>query len=227
MTRRLIFIGDLHRNFKWLNQNIFAYPDSDIILLGDVEFQFENFEWLKWCDNFNSKLKNSNIELYAIRGNHDYYKYWFDQTYTFSNIQLVKDYTILDLKYKVLCVGGAVSIDRKLKHDKYFKEEEFVYDEDFCNNVKDIEVVVTHSAPEFCYPRGYDNSFLQTYYDIDKDLRSDLIAERATISRMYDVLNYNNDIKHWYFGHYHRSKIEIIWGTTFHLLDVCEIDELK
>jgi predicted phosphodiesterase len=225
--RRLFFLGDLHRNFKGLANNINPLKNSDIILLGDIEFQFQNADWLKWYQDFNDKLVKLNIQLYCIRGNHDNPFYWFDQTYTFSNIHLVKDYTILDLKYKILCVGGAVSIDRKLKHDKYFKEEEFVYDEDFCNNVTGIDIVVTHSAPEFCYPRGYDTPFLQTYYDIDKDLRSDLISERAIISRMYDVLSYNNQIKHWFYGHFHRSKIEQIYGSTFYLLDVCEIHEIE
>jgi predicted phosphodiesterase len=225
--RRLFFLGDLHRNFQWLEKTIFENKKCDIILLGDIEFQFQNNEWLKWFKTFNNDLLKYDIHLYCIRGNHDNPFYWFDQTYTFSNVHLVKDYTILDLKYKVLCIGGATSIDRKLKRDKYFKEEEFVYDEDFCNKVTGIDVVVTHSAPEFCYPRGYDNSFLQTYYNIDKDLKSDLIAERATISRMYDVLGYNNTIQHYYYGHFHQSKTELIWGTAFHLLNICEIQELE
>ncbi len=197
--RRLFFIGDLHRNFQWLENTLGDYKNSDVILLGDVEFQFENDAWLKW----------------------------FDQKYTFSNIHLVKDYTILNLKYKILCVGGATSIDRKLKASKYFKEEEFVYDEDFCNKVKDIDIVVTHSAPEFSYPRGFDNKFLQTYYDIDTELRSDLIAERVTLSRMFDVLSHSNTIKMWAYGHFHQSKTENIFGTIFKLLQICEVYELE
>lgn len=226
MKRKIYFIGDLHRNFQWLENTLGEYKESDIILLGDVEFQFGNEAWLKWFNSFNKELIKNNTHIYAIRGNHDNPFYWFDQQYTFTNIHLVKDYTILDLKYKILCVGGAVSIDRKLKGNKYFKEEEFVYDEEFCNNVKDIDIVVTHSAPEFCYPRGYDNSFLQTYYEIDKELRSDLVAERALLSRMYDVLRHNNDIKHWMYGHFHSSKTENIFGTKFCLLNICEVYEL-
>ncbi len=225
--RRLFFIGDLHRNFQWLENTLGDYKNSDVILLGDVEFQFENDAWLKWFKSFNKDLVKNDTQIYAIRGNHDNPFYWFDQKYTFSNIHLVKDYTILNLKYKILCVGGATSIDRKLKASKYFKEEEFVYDEDFCNKVKDIDIVVTHSAPEFSYPRGFDNKFLQTYYDIDTELRSDLIAERVTLSRMFDVLSHSNTIKMWAYGHFHQSKTENIFGTIFKLLQICEVYELE
>ncbi len=225
--RKLFLIGDLHRNFEWLSNNIMQFEESDVILLGDIEFQFKDKNWLSWFNEFNKILSDYNIHLYGIRGNHDNPFFWFDQNFKFSNIHLVKDYTVLDLKYRILCVGGATSIDRLIKGSKYFKEEEFVYDEDFCNNVKDIDVVVTHSAPDFCHPRGFDNAFLQTFYDIDKDLRSDLVVERVTLARMYDVLKYNNVIKHWFYGHFHQSKTENIFGTSFKLLQICEVFELQ
>lgn len=224
--RRLIFIGDLHRSFTWLEKTVFEYENADIILLGDIEFQFENKDWLKWFQTFNNEIAKHNIHLYAIRGNHDNPFYWFDQKYTFTNVHLVQDYTVLNLKYNVLCVGGATSIDRIYQGKKYHKEEEFVYDEDFCNGVRDIDVVVTHSAPDLCHPKGFDNHFLQQYYDYDKELRSDLVCERVLITRMFDVLRKNNNIKLWTYGHFHDSNIENIFGTQFMLLDICDIYEL-
>ena len=224
--RKIFIIGDLHSNFSWLESVLSKFKGSDVIFVGDTVFHFENPEWLAWFDDFNRELIKKDIMMYSIRGNHDNNSFWTEQKYTFSNFLLVKDYTVLNLKYNILCVGGAVSVDRKLQSN-YRRDEEFVYDEDICMNVRDIDVVITHSAPDYCYPRGYDTPFLKNYYSIDPELRNDLVVERITMSRMSEVLKYNNDIKYWFTGHFHQSKTEHIFGTEYRLLNICEVYELK
>ena len=223
--RKIFIIGDLHSNFMWLENQLYNFNGGDVIFVGDIQFHFQNNEWLAWFKTFNDELVKRDIQMYGIRGNHDNNSYGLEQKYTFSNFQLVKDYTDLNLKYNILCVGGAVSIDRKLQ-SYYRKDEEFVYDEEFCKNIRNVDIVITHSAPDYCFPRGYDTKFLQNYYNIDSKLRSDLVSERLTINKMFDVLKTNNEVKYWFSGHFHSSKTENIFGTTYKLLNICEVYEL-
>jgi hypothetical protein len=48
-----------------------------------------------------------------IRGNHDDPYYFNNKVFSYSNVELLEDYTILTVgNDNILCVGGAISIDR-------------------------------------------------------------------------------------------------------------------
>jgi len=87
--------------------------DCTIIQVGDFGIGFEKPEKeLRTMQYLNATLESNNIKLYAIRGNHDDPAY-FDGTYKVGNIELLADYTILNIEGKsILCVGGAISVDR-------------------------------------------------------------------------------------------------------------------
>ena len=54
-----------------------------------------------------------NVECYMIRGNHDNPAYFEGTTFSYKRFIAVPDYTILQAcNHSILCVGGAISIDR-------------------------------------------------------------------------------------------------------------------
>ncbi len=235
--RNLYIVGDIHGKFLTFEKSMGDKKDSDFILAGDVGLGFHSKEiYEDWMSEWNEQLKKDGNTVYFLRGNHDDPSFWNNDRINFSNIILIKDYDVLRLKNKnILCVGGALSVDRKYRKEgsTYWTDEEFVLDEDRLNKYTDINIVVTHSAPEFSYPRGYDTDFLKSFYYGDPELRMDLMMERAEISRMYSVLTHktlfkqNNDIYAWYYGHFHQKKTEYHNDIMFRLCDVGEIVEVK
>jgi len=141
-----------------------------------------------------------------------------------------------------LCVGGATSIDRKPNPDKvgfdgkpykgrkegcdYWMDEVFVLKTELLKDLKNIDIVVTHSCPNFCEPRTKQG--LSDWIKHDVGLIDECERERNDHSKMYDILKANNNpIKYWFYGHYHFHNMEIIDDTKFVLLDIEELYDLK
>jgi len=207
--------------------------DCTIIQVGDFGIGFEKPEKeLRTMQYLNATLESNNIKLYAIRGNHDDPAY-FDGTYKVGNIELLADYTILNIEGKsILCVGGAISVDRSPNPEvpnmygkpwkgrklgkSYWVDEAFVLCEEKLKDIRDIDVVVTHSAPAFCYP--FIKSGMDKWIKYDPALKQECDNERNDHSKMHEILVRNNTIAHWFYGHYHESHHENINGTEFRLL---------
>ena len=97
-----------------------------------------------------------------MRGNHDNPNIWINNTFKYSNIKLIQDYeTKIFNNKKYLFVGGAISVDRKQRKEgiDYWNNEKFILDEDKLNTFSDIDIVITHTCPEYAPPCDYDNSF--------------------------------------------------------------------
>lgn len=220
-----VILGDIHGSFK----RLIDFRDCNLIQVGDFGLGFGSFrDDEKSLDYFNVPLAARKIHVYAIRGNHDNPEYW-DGRYKdrWSNIHLVPEYTVLEIeKFKVLFLGGAISIDRKLRIEgkSYWKDERFNYDEDKLNAVLkeagNIDIVISHSAPEFCFPRGYNLS-VENYAFGDKELKGDIAMERAELARAYEVIK-PHKLMGWFYGHYHDDHDEVIEGVRFRLLGIGE-----
>ena len=176
--------------------------------------------------------------MVAIRGNHDDPDF-FKGNHIYSNLQLVEDYTMMEIyDKKYLFVGGAISIDRKMrlhdmqnaaaygsKKESYWFDEVFVLDEEKLKNINGIDVVVTHTAPTYCYP---DNKLtfgymVNEFAQYDDQLIPDLKVERADITKMFDILHKNgNNISEHYYGHFHASHITMNGYTNHYLLNINE-----
>lgn len=240
----LIFTGDWHSEFDRAYRQIKALDlkDCDIFQVGDfgVGFEKKNKE-IRRLNRLNENLKRRNINLYAIRGNHDDPEY-FNGDMVFSNITLLKDYSIIESSGKrILCVGGAISIDRmsnpeeKMYNGKswkgrkeginYWVNEKFFLKLDELRNVEKIDVVITHSAPGFCHPRI--KSGIEKWAKYDNTLIQECDQERADIQTMYDVLKLSNNIEHWFYGHFHHESVEYIDDTKFVLLNIHQFYELR
>jgi predicted phosphodiesterase len=236
----ILFLGDIHGNFNYIAGEIKRkkITNCTIIQVGDFGIGFTTPENdLKILEAFNLFLKDHGVIMYAIRGNHDNPKF-FQGDYIFDNLKLITDYTVLEIEdHKILCVGGAVSIDRVprlnemqkaarygSKKEQFWFDEKFVFEEDKVKDLKEVDIVVTHTAPEWCVPdnRNGFGAFVEGFAYYDNKLLEDLAFERAEVTKMFKLLNQNNNIKYHFYGHFHRHDITINGYTTHMLLDINE-----
>jgi Icc-related predicted phosphoesterase len=247
---RLLFLGDIHGNFNLINQYIKLYDirDANIIQVGDFGIGFNTFEKdFRNLKRLHDSLESRNVHVWAIRGNHDYKPYFDNDPFGFKNIHLVSDYSVYNLSgNNILFIGGAISVDRKWRLTKrqkngdfnsilgvesWWPDEVFVLDQKKLGEMRDIDIVVTHTAPHYCEP---DNTFgFGPFIDGivketgDLELKTDLNFERNQLTTAFTILKMNNDIKENYYGHFHK-KYELIYeGTKHRLLDVGELYEKR
>ncbi len=244
----VIAISDIHGAFDFLKSQIEKFKLGNeeeityLIQLGDFGIGFRPKSDQDTLYSLNKFLKLRNIIMYVIRGNHDCPDF-FKGNHIYSNLQLLPDYTTLfinDKKY--LFVGGAISIDRKLrlsdmqhaasygsKVESYWYDEIFVLDEEKLKDISGIDIVITHTAPEYCFPDnrlGYPD-IVKQFVSSDPNLYFDLIKERQDMSKMFEILSKNgNKIKDVFHGHFHCKNTNTIGETTYHLLDINEFKEI-
>lgn len=232
--RNLIFLGDIHGNFKKVIMRMkqMKIENSDIIQVGDFGVGFYSFERdlidLTW---FNEYLKKTNCTITAFRGNHDKPSLFNDDPFKLSNIKLVSDYSVLELcNRKTLVIGGAISVDRKIRTQKdYFNDEQFVLDIEKINklDLSEVEIICTHSAPNFVFPFEF-NTFVYDYANIDAGLLTDLERERSQITEMFVLLKSKTPkLSHYFYGHFHSSWFCNIDNVNFRLLNIDEFYELR
>jgi len=236
----ILFLGDIHGNFNYIAGEIKRkkITDCTIIQVGDFGIGFSTPENdLKILEAFNQILADQNVIMYAIRGNHDNPKF-FNGDYQLSHLKLIPDYTVLEIEdHKILCVGGAVSVDRAprlnemqkaarygSKKEQYWFDENFIFKEDKIKDLTGIDILVTHTAPEWCVPdnRFGFGPFVEDFASSDHRLLEDLKFERDEVTKMFKLLASNNYIKHHFYGHFHRHDVTINGYTTHMVLDINE-----
>tara|TARA_R110000803_G_scaffold4416_6_gene14880 strand:- start:218 stop:955 length:738 start_codon:yes stop_codon:yes gene_type:complete len=218
------------------------YRDCDMIHVGDFGVGFNGYdkevENLKKLDEW---LGERNLTLHVFRGNHDNPEY-FDGSHIYNNLKLHPDYTVLNIDGKnILGVGGAISIDRvprrrsnllELRYNSHserrhhWSSEKFNLDIEKLRKFRGIDVVVTHTTPDFCYPQNDGVNWppiIRQFMGDDENLVNDLTLERRQLTEMYQILNENNMITHWYYGHFHDSEVSIVGYTEFRLLNINEM----
>ena len=246
---RTFFLGDIHGNFNIIHQyiNMYDINDAYIIQVGDFGVGFKTLDKeRKMFEMFHTNLVKRNVTVWAIRGNHDYKPYFDNDPFGFTNIKLLPDYTVLNLENKnILCIGGALSVDRMWRYTKkqkcgiyedtkigvesWWPDEVFILDRDKLGEYRGIDIVVTHTAPHYCEP---DNTFgLGQFVEgiirdtNDQTLKSDLLIERQQLTDAFTILRMNNNIKLHTYGHFHKSWNSSIYGIEHRLLNVGELWE--
>ena len=228
---RLFFLGDVHGNWRLIRSLVkrFDIKNAYIIQVGDFNLGSRKpASQLELLEFVNERLVEANVILLVIRGNHDDPEP-FHNNYKLSNIEFLPDYTVRKLcGKKIMFIGGAVSVDRherKMEGLKWWEGEEFVLNSDELIKARNIDIVVTHTAPHFVTPIGL-NQFVYDKAKQDDLLVGDVLLEREEMTKVYDYLEMNNDITHWYYGHFHRSSVEQFRRTEFRLLNIDELYEL-
>lgn len=225
-------LGDIHADFDVLENIIDDLPRNSLLFqVGDFGLGFSKYKEKHLLD-INEKLKNSNITIFSLRGNHDDPKYWVNNDCVsfarYSNIGLVEDYAKFMINDKVFfCIGGAISIDRKLRipNRDYWSGEGVDYNFDFSKiELGDVEYCVSHTAPMKCFPHEKSNPLLKNYFKHDDELEHDLIEEREFLNKVFDKMV---NLQYHYYGHFHDSKNEVINDVNHILLNIDEVKEIK
>jgi UDP-2,3-diacylglucosamine pyrophosphatase LpxH len=198
----MIIIGDLHKCFNLIEQYAVEkdIKNDAFIQVGDIGIaSAKEYLQLKILNDFLIKSKN---KLYCLQGNHDNPLY-FKGNHDFSNIKFVKNYSVVKIQeYNVLFLGGAVSIDRLDPVYECFENSPFLYDEKKLKKLKNVDMVVSHTAPRFCNPRTVSKIVEECALN-DKALLEDIAKERADLENAFDILLENNKLIYWWYGHFH------------------------
>lgn len=246
------FVGDIHGEFKSIRGLVkkTEFTDTTFVFAGDCGFGFESEAY--YVNNFNmlSKvMKQYNDDCVFIRGNHDDPSYYSDGKIRRKHFTTVPDYTVLKTpNHNILCVGGAVSVDRKYRLNSmnvavieyaryhnctvdeaaekarkcYWKDELPIFDEEALDDLDksgiNIDVVCTHTGPSFVKP--LDRGDIQTWLAMDKELGNDLTYERDVMTRIFNRLKKDgHPLEKWFYGHFHMHNSEYIDGVHFVCLD--------
>lgn len=233
----MIFIGDIHGNFKKLFSliNNSEVQNDTFIQVGDFGIGFRPFEDEYLLLSFiNEMLIEGNNDMYVIRGNHDNPSYFLEDKFNFSNIKFLPDFHILEINGKtILTVGGALSIDRVQRKEgvNYWKDEEFpiiIPDIKEFYTDKPIDIVCTHSCPSFTWPFTLAQ-IVKDFIEIDPQLEQELISERKRLDLLYEKVEEYNGFapKHWIYGHMHKTISTEYKETKFQCCGIDYMHELK
>lgn len=197
----IYIVGDVHGKFDLLIHYIKEYEikDSIIICVGDLGIGFSNHNKnINQCEYLDEFFRGKNINFYSIRGNHDAPSYFKgDKRVVLENFELVQDYTIKEFNHqKFLFVGGATSIDRRLRmpNMNWWEGEEFDLD---MPAIKKCDVLITHSAPTWNGPS--DKEGIASWCAKDPTLWDECVKER----KGHDMLLKLCEAKTHYAGHFH------------------------
>ena len=227
--------GDIHGKFAELTMNLNKYEirDSAIILLGDCGIGFEKPGYYPhiYKKKLEKKLEKGNNIILCIRGNHDDPRFYDDPEFipnSMPRLKTINSNTIIKaLGYNILCIGGAVSIDRKdriedntkikPKHPLcYWENEKINYIDDIENIPCRVDIVLSHTAPI-----SFDPPLFRTG-EMDDELWEDILESRNYLEKI------NSRIKpsRWYYGHFHKSYSGSTGSTIWRGLDIMEIIRL-
>jgi hypothetical protein len=244
----MYFIGDTHGIrpiFSIIDKH--KLENQNLIHVGDLGLGFQ--EITRDIQNLlvlDEMLLETNNHLYAIRGNHDNPIFW-DRSKglwlpKLHNVHLLDDYSVRKIENKtILFIGGAISIDRRPRMAEFppswWKDEEFVLDlekiDAIASKTPSIDIVVTHTAPDFCYPTDDNVSIVNHYHAIELahgiDLKQQLRNERSDLTEIYNNLthHYGHYPSHWLYGHFHSTKKKVHDKTEFKLLNINELYEIN
>ena len=225
----LAFIGDIHGDFQKLQQMIKPYINTVFIVAGDCGFGFYNtkeehiIKMLK--STWNQFLEKRNLTLLFIRGNHDLPMMFTDELFS-DRFRLLRDYSMVTVdNTRILCVGGAVSVDRRFRNtDKDWWIDEEMYRPDLFLHV-DIDIVCAHTANRdwitHLLPPMPD--WLKISFDVDKKLTPDSQRENKLCEDLIHLFK----PKYWIHGHYHVSGRSNYEGTEIISLNCNELYEFR
>lgn len=228
----VLICGDIHGDLDVIPDYIKKHELNNVIVIqcGDFGIGFTNkYKEIKRLKYLSKRLGCYNSKVYVLRGNHDDPSYFMNGEYNITdNVILLKDYQVFNIDgFNYLPIGGGISIDRTNRWQwktGYWKDEIINYNS-IVENLTDIDIVISHSAPSIVYPIIKDN--LTYWLAKDTNLERDINLERDTLTKIYENLIKNNNISHWYYGHFHYSYVEYHNNTKFRLLDINEIIEHK
>lgn len=228
----ICFLGDQHgniSNFLRVIDKIEKEHNPQVYFqLGDFGFMGEGF--LKFLKNVNKKMKSINKNIYFIDGNHENHN-WLrknqidDLTFIDSNVIYVRRGAIITLnEINLLCVGGAISTDRKYRklNKSYWEEEGLTKEEiesitkNLLKNKKEIDLFVTHDS-SYKLDGLFNSNYFSNYSDYLK-----AVEHRKALQYFFDlsksIINIHGHNHKYYYDeiitgdndNYYKNKIKYI-----------------
>lgn len=212
-SEKLVFVGDIHGQFDELRKIVSPHNNTVFIVAGDCGFGFPNTRLDKIKKmikaNWSEFLNKRDNYIVFMRGNHDdpaFFQHdevsWKLNTDRFI---LIPDYTVIAAVGKtILCVGGAVSIDRRMRKagSSYWYEEEMIVPNSSKSAIGEFDILCTHTITRrYVKWQIADKDWVKISFAEDKKLTPDCDAEDL----ICDLLQELYKPKMWIHGHYHIS----------------------
>jgi UDP-2,3-diacylglucosamine pyrophosphatase LpxH len=225
---------------------------------GDIGLGFNKEQYHRTeLEKLNKVCEKRNVYVLLLRGNHDDPQYFKDNKIDYSHVKAISDYTIVETGNKnILCVGGAVSIDRswrmseeirrevkylqyhpgaskeKLRQEvgqMYWMDETPYFDEEFFNELSESGIKIDYVATHTCpsFCELRNKNGITEWLERDKTLEGDVNAERSVLDKISNALiEGGHNIKMWCYGHFHTHIEEEINGTRYVMLNMCQNNKI-
>ena len=247
-AKSLVICGDIHGEFVPLVYEMcvrYGMRDTLVIVAGDCGFGFEKpGAYDQVFRRIEKRLTQNNCWIAMVRGNHDDPAYFATDSAGHTAIEhmrwrTVPDYAVIEACGRtVLCVGGAVSVDRQIRLQEmsrhpgkvyYWPDEAVRYDAEALEAIRDarlkVDIVVSHSAPSLC--EFQSKSGLASWAKEDPELIEECETERQTMDTILAHLKRDgHPLERWYYGHFHNSWHSEIGGVWYKMLDIMELLEV-
>lgn len=221
-------LGDVHGEFQQILNKLRHIENAVVVVAGDVGFGFPDTKVPKLLrmfeKNFDKFLIKRNIYLMFMRGNHDnptYFQSPIKDTLSSSNIKVLEDYDTITLdNFKILCIGGGVSIDRVARESEksYWEGEPPIFKS---LDLGKINLLITHSI--FSHPNIQGKVNIDLFTKYDPMLQTDLEKESDIFFKIVNEYK-PKMIVH---GHMHNSYISDYNGIVLRGLGICELINIK
>ena len=232
-AKTIIVSGDIHGDFNQLVFKLciqYKLTDTLLIVAGDCGFGFEKKEYYEQMVRRNTKRMNqANNWIVFVRGNHDNPAYFEGTTFSYKRFIAVPDYTILQAcNHSILCVGGAISIDRNYRINEWNKRKYRVHSNESQENDISRNLYWQNEVPVYdAHCELFSKSNLNQWAENDSSLLKDVQSERKTMDMiLHHLKTDNHPVNHWYYGHFHQNWHSAIDGILYQMLDIMEFSQV-
>ena len=222
--RDLIFVGDIHgelRSLVWTASERYKIRNANLVVLGDFGVGFDNrikYDYQR-CKN---KLEKHNLEIYAMRGNHDDPS-WFtgDEKLKeeFPRIHFIEDHKILTLSGKTIYPiggGGSTDISRRVEGKSWWPGE-YITRKPVEELPNKVDIIISHEAPLTFEP------VISRYDETPESQYLKILEGRNYLSTVLNEVT----CKYWFYGHYHSHYSGSFGDILYRGLNIMEFYDFR